>query len=179
MEIVEAKQTDLESFFDYLKSQLLDNASDDSPLFLPIAKQHCQVSEQLRTKFQDGFRFEYGQLAWRKLWLAKDINGLICGHIDLRHHNTEYSCHRVVFGMGVDQRMRKQGLGLKLLETIISFCRETNCVDWLDLTVLSNNQPAINLYLKCGFRVVGEITDRYRIDDIAVSEVAMTLCTKN
>lgn len=179
MEIVEAKQTDLESFFDYLKSQLLDNASDDSPLFLPIAKQHCQVSEQLRAKFQDGFRFEFGQLGWRKLWLAKDINGLICGHIDLRHHNTEYSCHRVVFGMGVDQKVRKQGLGLKLLEAIIRFCRETNGVDWLDLTVLSNNQPAINLYLKCGFQVVGEITDRYRIDDVAVSEVAMTLCAKN
>lgn len=56
MEIVEAKQTDLEAFFDYLKLQLSDNASDDAPLFLPIAKQHCLVSEQLRASFQDGFR---------------------------------------------------------------------------------------------------------------------------
>ena len=56
MEIVEAKQTGLELFFDYLKLQLSGNASNDSPLFLPIAKQHCQVSEQLRASFQDGFR---------------------------------------------------------------------------------------------------------------------------
>ena len=40
MEIIEAKQTDLDAFFDYLKLQLLDNASDDSSLF-----QHCQVYE--------------------------------------------------------------------------------------------------------------------------------------
>lgn len=55
MEIVEAKQTDLESFFDYLALKLSDNASDDSPLFLPVAKQHCHVGEQLRAKFQAGF----------------------------------------------------------------------------------------------------------------------------
>lgn len=103
MEVVEAKQTDLESFFDYLKLQLSDNASDDSPLFLPIAKQHCHVSDQLRASFQNGFRFELGQSGWRKLWLAKDSNEMICGHIDLRHHNTDYSFHRVVLGMGVDQ----------------------------------------------------------------------------
>lgn len=179
MEIVEAKQTDLEAFFDYLKLQLSDNASDDSPLFLPIAKQHCQVSEQLRASFQDGFRFEFGQPGWRKLWLAKDHNGMICGHIDLRHHNTNYSYHRVVLGMGVDQSMRQQGLGAKLLEAIIQFCRETKGVDWLDLAVLSSNKPALSLYLKIGFSVVGEVTDRYRIDDVAVSEVSMTLSTKS
>ncbi|OOV87711.1 GNAT family N-acetyltransferase [Oceanospirillum linum] len=179
MEIVEAKQTDLEPFFDYLEPQLSDNASDDSPLFLPIAKQHCHVSDQLRASFQNGFRFELGQPGWRKLWLAKDLNGTICGHIDLRHHNTDYSYHRVVLGMGVDQSMRQQGLGGKLLEAIITFCRETKGVDWLDLAVLSSNKPALSLYLKCGFKVVGEVTDRYRIDGVAVSEIAMTLSTKN
>jgi len=179
MEVVEAKQTDLESFFDYLKLQLSDNASDDSPLFLPIAKQHCQVSDQLRASFQNGFSFELGQSGWRKLWLAKDLNGTICGHIDLRHHNTDYSYHRVVLGMGVDQSMRQQGLGAKLLEAIIQFCRETKSVDWLDLAVLSSNKPALSLYSKCGFEVVGDVSDRYRIDDVVVSEVAMTLSTKN
>lgn len=179
MEIIEAKQADLKSFFEYLRLLLLDNATDDSPLFMPIAKRHCQVSEQLRAKFQDGFESDLGMPGWRKLWLAKDAYGNICGHIDLRHHSTEYSYHRVVLGMGVDQTIRKQGLGVQLLETIIKFCHETDGVDWLDLNVLSSNVPAKSLYLKCGFKIVGEILDRYRIDDESVSEIAMTLCTKN
>ncbi|MGP8305324.1 GNAT family N-acetyltransferase [Vibrio sp. YIC-376] len=178
MEIVEAKLSDLELFFEYLGTQLLDNAADDSPLFQPIAKAHCQISEPLQAKFRDGFKFSLGELGWRKLWLVKGFGGQILGHIDLRHCGDEYRFHRVLLGMGVDRNVRKQGLGIKLVETVIQFCRETNGVDWLDLNVLSENLPAKNLYMKCGFRVIGEMSDCYRIDGESVSELTMTVSTQ-
>ena len=52
-------------------------------------------------------------------------------------------------------------------------------IDLLDLNVLSDNLPAKNLYLKSGFKIIGEMTDCYRIEGKDVSETLMTLCTKN
>ncbi|RYY04253.1 MAG: N-acetyltransferase [Gammaproteobacteria bacterium] len=178
MEIVEATFSDLELFFEYLGEQLLDNASDYSPLFQPIAKENCQISEQLRAKFRDGFTSDVGELGWRKLWLVKDFSGDIRGHIDLRHYGRDYSFHRVLLGMGVEYSARKRGLGVKLLNSVIEYCKETSGIDCLDLNVLSNNIPAKNLYLKCGFKIIGEMADCYRIDGKSVSEITMTLCTK-
>ncbi|PSU50121.1 GNAT family N-acetyltransferase [Photobacterium frigidiphilum] len=179
MDIVEAKLSDLESFFEYLGTQLLDNAADDFPLFQPMAKKHCVVTEPLKAKFRDGFGLSVGQAGWRKLWMVKETNEKIIGHIDLRHYSEEYRFHRVMLGMGVDGSARKQGLGAKLIESVIKFCRESEGIEWLDLNVLSNNIPAKNLYLKYGFKVIGEMSDCYRIDGKSVSELTMTLCTKN
>lgn len=178
MRIVEATLADLEPFFVYLGVQLLDNASGDSPLFQPIAKKHCQVSKQLEDKFRTGFESKLGKHGWRKLWLAKDDDGRILGHIDLRHDNGEYSFHRVTLGMGVDSSVRKQGLGIKLVESVIQFCHGITSIEWLDLNVLSNNLPAKKLYLKCGFQIIGEKSDCYRIDGKPVSELTMTLSTR-
>lgn len=179
MDIVEAKLAELDLFFEYLGVQLIDNSASDSPLFQPVAKEDCTVSEQLRSKFRDGFESCIGNLGWRKLWLAKDSSGRILGHVDLRHYSGEYSFHRVLLGMGVERNARNQGLGIKLLESAIQFCQEADTIDWLDLNVLSNNIPAKSLYLKCGFKIIGEMPDFYRIDGESVSEITMTLCTKN
>lgn len=179
MKIAEANLSELDLFFEYLGAQLLDNAADDTPLFQPIAKAHCQVSEQLRAKFRDGFESSVGKPGWRKLWLAKDSDGRIIGHIDLRHYSEEYSFHRVLLGMGVARSTRKQGLGIRLLESVFQFCQETHGIDWLDLNVLSNNVPAKSLYLKCGFKTMGEVPDFYRIDGQSVSEITMTMRTKS
>lgn len=102
MKILEAEPSDLPSFFEYLGVQLLDNASDDTPLFQPIAKKSCHITPELEMKFRDGFESRVGEPSWRKLWVAKDSNGDIRGHIDLRHHSGEYRSHRVLLGMGVD-----------------------------------------------------------------------------
>ena len=179
MEIVEASLSDLESFFEYIGTQLLENTDDDSPLFQPISKESCHISDEFKAKFQDGFQYSVGQHGWRKLWVIKDSNEKIVGHIDLRHHKEEYKFHRVFLGMGVDSRIRKQGLGIKLIECVTQFCSQNPAIDWLDLNVLSDNLPAKNLYLKSGFKIIGEMTDCYRIEGKDVSETFMTLCTKN
>ena len=51
-------------------------------------------------------------------------------------------------------------------------------IDWLDLNVLATNLPAKNLYLKSGFKILGETPDFYRIDGKSVAEITMTLATK-
>ncbi|WP_194435024.1 GNAT family N-acetyltransferase [Vibrio fluminensis] len=179
MKIVEAKRSDLDSFFNYLAAHLAENAADDSPLFQPIAKQNCLVSDLLKTKFRDGFEHSLGEHGWRKLWVIKGSNEQVIGHIDLRHYAEAHKFHRVLLGMGVDSSCRNQGLGVKLIKCVIQFCHDEPSIDWLDLSVLSNNLPAKNLYLKCGFEILGEMPDCYRIEGEPVSETTMTLCTRN
>ncbi len=179
MRISEAALSDLESFFEYIGAQLLENADDNSPLFQPISKENCVVSEQFKDKFRNGFEASLGEHGWRKLWVIKDSNERVFGHIDLRHYSEEYKFHRVLLGMGVDSSLRKQGLGVELIKCVTEFCNESPSIDWLDLNVLSNNLPAKNLYLKCGFEVIGEVTDCYLIEGQFVSETMMTLCTRN
>ncbi|MDN3609838.1 GNAT family N-acetyltransferase [Vibrio ostreicida] len=179
MNIVTASPTDLTSFFNYLDRQLVENVAESGVLFQPLAKEHNHVSESLRSKFRMGFESPLGAASWRKLWLAKDDSGAICGHVDLRHHSEQYSFHRVLLGMGVASWCRQQGVGLSLMETIIKFCHQSPAIDWLDLNVLSNNTPAQQLYLKCGFSVIGEVKDFYRVDGQSLSEISMTLITKS
>ena len=178
MTIVEAKISDLEIFFDYLGMQLTENGSEGLPLFQPISKSQNTIPKQTREKFKNGFGLELSSPHWRKLWLAKDSSGDICGHIDLRHRSEEYCTHRVLLGMGVDSQYRKQGVGDKLIDKVVRFCCDNRSIDWLDLNVLSVNVPAKNLYLKCGFKSIGEISDYYRIEGESFSEIMMTKSVK-
>lgn len=174
MKIVEAELTDLAQFFIYLENQLTENGNEQSPLFQPIPRHKKCVSEQTRIKFQYGFNKNIDDLKWRKLWLAKDSLGNILGHVDLRRYNEAYCFHRVLLGMGVDNSCRKQGIGEKLITTVVDFCYKNNNIDWIDLNVLSLNIPAKKLYLKCGFKIIGEISDYYRIEGESISEITMT-----
>ncbi|MBB1488844.1 GNAT family N-acetyltransferase [Oceanospirillum sediminis] len=178
MKIVEAAKSDLDAFFSYLDGQLSENGQGETPLFLPMSREIEAVPEPAKAKFVQGFSYQCGDAGWRKLWLAKDESGKIKGHIDLRHHSDGNRLHRVLLGMGVDSTCRKQGLGTILLEYVLAFCQEHEAIDWLDLTVLSDNLPAKNLYLKTGFNIVGEFKDQYRIDGQSVSETAMAKAVK-
>ncbi|WP_229815759.1 GNAT family N-acetyltransferase [Bacterioplanes sanyensis] len=176
MIINEANPEQLTKFFGYLNRQLAENIH---PLFQPLAREHCYVSDSIKKRFIKGFNYQLGQSGWRKLWLAWSENDKILGHIDLRHYSEAYKSHRLLLGMGVDSNARQQGLGMRLVQHVINFCQQQDNVDWLDLNVLSNNIPAKNLYLKAGFEIVGEVNDCYRIDGEAVAETSMTLNTRS
>ncbi len=179
MEVVAAEKSDLDSFFIYLGNQLFENGNGKNPLFQPISRKQKDVPDSTKDKFVQGFSHQLGEVGWRKLWLVKDRCGSIKGHIDLRHHEDTSCCHRVLLGMGVDATCRQQGLGQKLIGTVVEYCQQQSGIDWLDLCVLSANTPAKNLYLKAGFDIVGEFKDQYRIDGQSVSETAMTKLVKN
>ncbi|MCC4834864.1 GNAT family N-acetyltransferase [Shewanella sp. 10N.286.51.B7] len=179
MKVVPAEKEDLELFFSYLENQISENGCRENPLFQPISKYENELSKTSREKFKKGFDVSFGESGWRKLWLAKGQDGSIKGHIDLRNHSDENITHRVLLGMGVDSTCRKQGVGKKLIDTVVAFCHEAPAIDWLDLCVLSENTPAKNLYLKLGFTVVGEFQDQYRIDGQSISETAMVKGVKN
>jgi ribosomal protein S18 acetylase RimI-like enzyme len=177
MNIEIARKSDLSDFFIYITRQLADNGRADFPLFQPISRQNSTLSVPARQRFMMGVKTPMGQPGWRLLWLAKDKQDRIMGHIDIRPYDDDYCEHRVLLGMGVDSHYRRQGVGRKLIDHVIQYCRSHDDIDWLDLNVLSNNLAAKQLYLNKGFNICGEWVDKYRIDGDSISELSMTINT--
>ncbi|MES2825930.1 MAG: GNAT family N-acetyltransferase [Pseudomonadota bacterium] len=178
MNIVIAKESDLENFFAYLRKQASGNGSDGRPFFQPVSRKELSIDTTVRDKFLIGLTVKKGELGWRKLWLAKNEAGNIVGHIDIRLHTERNSNHRVLLGMGVDIHHRRMGVGEELIKFILKYCEAEETIDWIDLSVLAGNDPAICLYKKVGFSMIGEYQDKFRIDGESISEIVMTMFVK-
>jgi ribosomal protein S18 acetylase RimI-like enzyme len=117
----------------------------------------------------------YGEIGWRKIWVALTKENNIVGHIDIRSTNKLNTEHRVLLGMGVDSNFRSLKIGHQLLEFIIDFCRNNRKISWIDLEVLTSNIPAKRLYEKMNFEQLSVTKDMFRIDNISYDYTSMTL----
>lgn len=165
MNIRPAGPADLPPFFVYLDDHLRDNGRDGAPLFQPLSRAQSQLPPGLRVSFIEGLVIPVGEPGWRRLWLAVDSRGSIAGHIDLRARPEPLARHRAMLGMGVHRAWRRRGLGAQLVATAIDWARRETGLAWIDLEVLSENQPAVALYLRSGFTTIARVADMVRIDD--------------
>ncbi|HEA15920.1 hypothetical protein LCGC14_1682490 [marine sediment metagenome] len=177
MEIRQATQNDLRTFFTYSNDHLSDNGVGDTHLFQPMSKAESSVSEAMKSRFSDGIKTELYQQGWRRLWLAFDENKNIVGHIDIRGHAENHTKHRVLLGMGVDRSVRKQGIGKHLINKMVSWVSSEPLIEFIELWVLSNNIAAQKLYISTGFEKCGEIQDMFRIDGKSLSYTVMSRAT--
>ncbi|MBF0187347.1 MAG: ribosomal protein S18-alanine N-acetyltransferase [Magnetococcales bacterium] len=76
--------------------------------------------------------------------------------------------------LGVEQSARRQGVAWELLEQCALYCREIGMII-LDLEVRADNQAALNLYQRFGFKEVGRRPGYYRRPPPAVDAVLMRL----
>ena len=158
-----ASEADLTAFFPYLADQLSDNGQHGNPLFQPMSRSQRGMPPGRVETFTRGVATPLSQPGWRRLWLALDGDD-IRGHIDLRARPEPEAAHRCFLGMGVHRDARRIGLGMALLEVAIDWAIANPALDWIDLEVLSVNEPARALYRKRGFIQTGEIADLLRID---------------
>jgi ribosomal protein S18 acetylase RimI-like enzyme len=169
-----ADAADLPAFFVYLDDHLRDNGRDGAPLFQPLSRAQSQLPPGLKAAFVDGLAIPVGEPRWRRLWLALDGRGSIAGHIDLRARPEPGARHRVMLGMGVHRTYRRRGLGGRLLSTAVEWARDEARLKWIDLEVLSENHPAVALYLRSGFTMTARIADMLEIDGLAHDLTYMT-----
>jgi ribosomal protein S18 acetylase RimI-like enzyme len=159
-----ADTADLPAFFVYLDDHLRDNGRDGAPLFQPLSRSQSQLPPGLKVSFVDGLSIPVGEPRWRRLWLALDARGSIAGHIDLRARPEPGARHRAMLGMGVHRTYRRRGLGARLVTTAVEWARGEAGLKWIDLEVLSENHPAVALYLRAGFTMTARIEDMLEID---------------
>jgi GNAT superfamily N-acetyltransferase len=84
-------------------------------------------------------------------WVA-EANGEIRGMVGIQHRSDEEAELR---RMSVAGSSRRQGIGRRLLETVEEFCRQHG-YRRIRLTTVSHLQPAIAMYQRCGYQLVGE-----------------------
>jgi ribosomal protein S18 acetylase RimI-like enzyme len=159
-----AQAPDLPPFFVYLDDHLRDNGRDGTPLFQPLSRAQSQLPPGLKVSFVEGLAIPVGEPRWRRLWLALDERGSIAGHIDLRARPEPLARHRAMLGMGVHRAWRRHGLGARLVDTALGWARSQTSLAWIDLEVLSENWPAVALYLRAGFTMTARVEDMLEID---------------
>jgi ribosomal protein S18 acetylase RimI-like enzyme len=164
IDIRPADVADLPAFFVYLDDHLRDNGKDGAPLFQPLSRAQSQLPPGVKVFFINGVAIQVGEPGWRRLWLALDSRGSIAGHIDLRARPEPGARHRAMLGMGVHRAYRRRGLGARLLDTAVDWARGENNLKWIDLEVLSENHPAVALYLRSGFTMTARIADMLQIN---------------
>ncbi len=87
-------------------------------------------------------------------WVA-EFDGQVKGMVGIQYRSDEEAELR---RMSVASDTRRQGIGVRLLETSEGFCRRQG-YSRIRLTTVTLLQPAIALYQKSGYRLVGE--DQY------------------
>jgi ribosomal protein S18 acetylase RimI-like enzyme len=168
---IEAQEFD--EFLVYLNDHLSDNGKDDSAYFQPLSRSASSFPSERAAAFRAGLVLPVGQVGWRRLWVARNSNAHVIGHIDLRSHAERFAEHRCLLGMGVDRGHRKTGLGKRLIEHAEEWGRASELLEWIDLQVLSSNEKAIRLYERAGFKKTGETLDMFKIDGQSFSYTSM------
>ena len=172
--IKELALEEFEDFMNYLTIHLSENGKDNH-FFQPVSKDQLNLDAEWQEKFKAGLTKTWGETIWRKLWLAKNRENQILGHVDIRSRNEPNTLHRVLLGMGVHSDFRKMKIGQQLLTYAIKYCINHPEIVWLDLEVMTNNIPAVNLYLKNDFNIVANYADMFRIEGKSFDYTAMTL----
>lgn len=166
-------EENFERFFSYLKQQLLENGRN-GPLFQPQSREDDLLPSDKMTSFINGLTRPISKPGWRRAWIAEGAAGDIIGHADLRARPEPHTAHRALLGMGVRRDVRRSGLGQELVNFILDWAKHTGAIEIVDLSVMSNNLPAIKLYEKLGFTTLCEIEDMFRIDGKSEGDTLMT-----
>jgi RimJ/RimL family protein N-acetyltransferase len=81
---------------------------------------------------------------------------LLVGIVTFMRESSPKTAHKGnVYGMFVVPKMRGHGLGKSLLLELIRKAKNCNGLEQINLTVVSNNEPAKKLYESLGFQVYG------------------------
>jgi ribosomal protein S18 acetylase RimI-like enzyme len=163
-----------DEFFRYLNDHLSDNGREETGYFMPLSQADSRLPDDKEKSFRDGLKLPVGVMGWRRAWLARTATRQIVGHVDLRSHRERFAEHRCLLGIGVDRNHRRLGLGAALLAHASEWALANSALEWLDLHVLSTNEPAIRFYRRAGFGAVGEMPEMFKFDGRAFSDITMT-----
>ena len=114
------------------------------------------------------------RVGWERWWTVLTASGAAVGHLSLKGAAFDRGLHRCELGMGLERPYVGRGLGTALIGRALDQARAIESVDWLDLRVLSGNEPGLRLYRKTGFVVVSWVRDFCRIDGVAMDNVQMS-----
>ena len=83
-------------------------------------------------------------------------NGKLIGVLSLVRETRKKKSHKAsIFGMYVDEKMRRKGIGTKLIATAIEKAHRMRGVKQINLSAIHGNVSALRLYKGFGFKIHG------------------------
>ncbi len=130
-----------------------------------------------------GSSYEEEKLYPEEVWRERVSNTLfafadgkavgLIGHVRQSRLSQRHIVHIVGFYVTNDHRGR--GIGYLLLNGMLARIRDYGDVEKVSLVVSRNQINALNLYRKCGFKLVGELKKELKIGDSYYDELLMDL----
>ncbi len=98
----------------------------------------------------------------------------IIGQLTIEHLQWEAAKHVGILGIIVQKKYRNLGLGYQLIEYGKEIAiKHGNGKKKLILSTFATNKQGLNLYEKCGFKIVGTYEKQYLINKNYVDEILM------
>ncbi len=91
------------------------------------------------------------------LLLIAEADGETAGILNVTGNPRKKLSHTAEFGMGVLKDYRNMGIGAMLIREMIAWAEKNERLEKLTLQVFANNEKAIHLYKKFGFREEGRL----------------------
>ena len=98
--------------------------------------------------------------------------GRLVGVVTLIRESKTKERHKAsIFGMYVDRKMRRSGIGRRLLERAVEAARRLPGLKQVRLAVVETNLPALRLYESAGFKIFGREEAALRVAGKFYSEL--------
>jgi putative acetyltransferase len=90
--------------------------------------------------------------------LMASVDGEVVGHLNLKSSpHSPRRKHAASIGMGVHDAWQGKGVGTALMEAMIELADRWLNLTRIELSVWTDNEPAIRLYKKFGFEIEGTL----------------------
>ena len=144
--------------------EILDSESGENNVYFgPYSREEPFSKIKIRKKTIKLWSQKITVPSWRRAWGIFDENQII-GSAQIAAGDLPTSLHRVDFGIGIMKEYRNFGLGTKLINVIIDWCKEQPSISWIDLGVFSGNDGAKMVFEKnvSTFKIYPELLRRLK-----------------
>lgn len=159
--IREIRINDVENF-----NKLLDSVINQSEYLLFNPGEH-QISIQNQTLF-----LEEMITTSNSTIIVAELNDTLIGYVTIQGGKTNRNRHAAKIAMGLLPTFRNKGIGFKLLQETEAWAVRRQ-LHRLELTVVTENEPAYRLYEKFGFKVEGKKEQTLYFNDKYYNEFMM------
>lgn len=142
---------------------------------LKDSKYVLSVPDTMRNKTQEerlSFITSHGEKTSDVL-LVGEVDGKLISILNFRSFVSPKIKHRGEFGCSVLKEYWNLGVNTAMIQRMLKFARTQEQLKQIELHVMSENNPAVHCYRKCGFKEIGRTPNAYLVDEKYVDGIQM------
>ena len=146
---------------------LLQHKLDEESTFMLLEPDERKSGlQQVREMIEDFV------LAETSVLIGAEADGVLVGFMSLRGGSVRRNRHCAYVVVGISKQYQGMGIGTALFDAMEEWAAE-HCLIRIELTVMTHNQRALDLYHKSGFRIEGTRVKSLKVDGCWVDEYYM------